>query len=91
MHYPCKSLALVSGLLFSVLSAHSQLKPTTPDAYAGEAVVFERVETAYKMHADGTGERDLSVRMRVQSEGAAQQFGVFSFPYASAYETHRSS
>lgn len=39
------------------------------------------------MNADGTGERDLHVRMRVQSEGAAQQFGVLAFAYASASET----
>ncbi|HVU44700.1 MAG TPA: DUF3857 domain-containing protein, partial [Terracidiphilus sp.] len=57
------------------------------DNYRNEALVFERYETTYRMNADGTGERDLHVRMRVQSEGAAQQFGVLSFSYASANET----
>ena len=41
------------------------------------------------MQEDGTGERDMHVVMRVQSDGAAQQFGVLSFPFASAYETPR--
>lgn len=58
-----------------------------PDNYRNEAMVFERSETTYRMHADGTGERDIHVFLRLQSQGAAQQFGVLSFGYASAYET----
>jgi hypothetical protein len=57
------------------------------DNYKNEAMVFERSETTYRMHADGTGERDIHVFLRLQSQGAAQQFGVLSFGYASAYET----
>jgi tetratricopeptide (TPR) repeat protein/transglutaminase-like putative cysteine protease len=57
------------------------------DAYRNEALVFERYDTTYRMHADGTGERDSHVVMRVQSSGAAQKFGVLAFSYASAYET----
>jgi len=50
-------------------------------------MVFERSETVYRMNADGTGEREIHVLLRVQSQGAAQQFGVLSFGYASANET----
>ena len=39
------------------------------------------------MNSDGTGERDVHVVLRVQSQGAAQQFGVLAFSYASANET----
>ena len=39
------------------------------------------------MHADGTGERVVHVAMRIQSQGAAQQFGVLAIGYASANET----
>lgn len=39
------------------------------------------------MNADGTGERSVHVMLRIQSQGAAQQFGVLSFAYASATET----
>ena len=59
----------------------------TADPYRNESVVIERSETTYRMHADGTGERDLHVILRIQSDAAAQQFGVLSFPYASANET----
>jgi len=48
--------------------------------------VIERTETTIRMHADGTGERSLHAVIRIQSQGAVQQFGVLSFSYASAYE-----
>jgi transglutaminase-like putative cysteine protease/tetratricopeptide (TPR) repeat protein len=70
-------------------SASAQALPTTPaaDAFPTQALVFERSETAYRMHADGTGERDVHAWLRIQSEGAAQQFGVLAFSYAAASET----
>ncbi len=49
--------------------------------------MIERSETTYRMNADGTGERDVHAVIRIQSAGAAQQFGVLAFSYASAYET----
>jgi tetratricopeptide (TPR) repeat protein len=79
--------AMISSAFSAAVPVLSQDPSTLKDRYAREAVVFEHLETVYKLHADGTGERDLLVRMRVQSDGAAQQFGVMAFPYASAYET----
>ena len=79
-------------LLLSAASsfvALAQTNSTLPaaDAFRNEALVIERSETTIRMHADGTGERDVHTGMRVQSQGAAQQFGVLSFGYASANET----
>jgi tetratricopeptide (TPR) repeat protein len=78
------------SLLFACLSgscfAQTQNPPGT-DSYKNEAIVFEKSETTYRMQADGTGERDQHVVMRIQSQGAAQQFGVLAFGYAAAYET----
>jgi tetratricopeptide (TPR) repeat protein/transglutaminase-like putative cysteine protease len=71
--------------VFSV--AQDTRKAPSAEAFKSEALVFERFDTTYRMHADGTGERDMHVVMRVQSQGAAQKFGVLSFPYASANET----
>ena len=87
MRSHCSFFALVPGVLSVVFPAYSQVKTASVEAYSNEAIVFERLETVYRMNADGTGERDLRVKLRVQSDGAAQQFGVLSFPYASAYET----
>jgi len=71
------------GALFGQNSA----KPTAGDPYHLESIVIERSETTYRMQADGTGERDVHAVLRIQSDGAAQQFGVLSFSYASAYES----
>jgi transglutaminase-like putative cysteine protease/tetratricopeptide (TPR) repeat protein len=80
-----------SLLFFALLPAatlgNTPAKPTAPDDFQKEALVFERSETAIRMHSDGTGERDTHVWIRLQSEGAARQFGVLSFSYASANET----
>jgi hypothetical protein len=82
----CRFFALVPGVLSVAVPVHPQAKSQQPDPYANEAIVFEQSETVYKMHADGTGERNVHVKLRVQSDGAAQQFGVLAFQYASAYE-----
>jgi Flp pilus assembly protein TadD len=68
-------------------SAQQQAQAPAAESYRDESIVVERSETAYRMHADGTGERDLHAILRIQSDGAAQQFGVLSFSYASAYES----
>jgi Flp pilus assembly protein TadD len=87
MHHFARFFAFFSATLSLAAFAQSAVKPAAVDAYRNEAVVFELYETQYLMHADGTGQRNMHVRLRVQSEGAARQFGVLSFAYASAYET----
>jgi tetratricopeptide (TPR) repeat protein len=59
------------------------------DPFRNESLVFEKLETTYRMRADGTGERVVHTVMRIQSQGAAQQFGVLAVGYASANETAR--
>lgn len=79
--------ALVLSLAFAACLAQASPKPPSADSYPNQAVVIEKLDTTTKMNADGTGERDLHVVMRIQSQGAAQQFGDLSFAYASANET----
>ena len=74
-------------LVASVCPAQNAAKSPASDSFSDQALVFERLDTAYRMHSDGTGERDSHVVLRIQSQGAAQQFGVLSFSYASANET----
>ncbi len=80
-------LAFFLGAIPPGIEAQVAAKPPDHDLYRNETIVIERSETTYRMHADGTGERDLHVNIRIQSDGAAQQFGVLSFPYASANES----
>ncbi len=70
--------------------AQAAVAPAAPDSahrFERESLVLERSETTVGMNADGTGERLVHILLRIQSQGAAQQFGVLSFGYASANET----
>jgi tetratricopeptide (TPR) repeat protein/transglutaminase-like putative cysteine protease len=61
-------------------------KNTEPGNYSREPYVIEHYDTTARFENDGTGERDLSVRVRVQSEEGAQQFREIVFGYNSANE-----
>jgi len=86
----CRMRRLVV-LFFTLLPAAGfgqvTAKAPAPDRFKDEALVFERTETTIRMRSDGTGERDMHVWIRLQSEAAARQFSVLSFSYAAATET----
>jgi predicted Zn-dependent protease len=79
-------------LIFSLTSpaqtaaAPSPAAPVAP-SFSDQALVFERYDTTYRMHSDGTGERTIHVVLHIQSQGAAEQLGVLTLSYASANET----
>jgi len=56
-----------------------------PD-YSQEAVVIEQLSTVYRFERDGTGQRESSVRVKVQSDAGVERFGQLIFPYSSANE-----
>jgi transglutaminase-like putative cysteine protease/tetratricopeptide (TPR) repeat protein len=83
-----RSLALLFfAVLPAILLGQNPNKVSIPADYQQEALVFEHSETSIRMRADGTGERLMHARLRLQSEAAAQQFSVLSFAYASANES----
>lgn len=57
-----------------------------PGRYAGEAFVVEHLDTQYRFAADGTGSRQTTMVLLVQTEAAVRQFGVVTIPYASGDE-----
>jgi len=67
------------------------LKPTVhadkqkPD-YSQEAVVIEQLTTGYRYESNGTGQRDLTMRVKIQSDAGVERFGQLIFPYTSANE-----
>jgi tetratricopeptide (TPR) repeat protein len=63
-------------------SAQSQI----PADYSQEPFVIERYVTVARFENDGTGEQDLAVRVRVQSDAGAQQLHELVFRYDSANE-----
>jgi len=87
MHHLARCFALLSASLTLAAFGQVPVKPVAADAYRNEALVFEQYETKILMHADGTGQRTLHIKVRVQSEGSARQLGVITVPFASASET----
>jgi len=62
-------------------------KQVTGDPYAKEAYVFELIENRVQFEADGKGEPDFKMRVRIQSESAVREFGLLVYPYASSFES----
>lgn len=54
--------------------------------FAGEPYIIERYDTTVRLESDGTSQRDLLVRVRVQTEDGVQRFREMSFAFDSAIE-----
>ncbi len=93
--------AAFCALLFSSLAAAQQSNSTqnaspaatktapqksSPADYSQEPFVIEQYHTTARFENDGTSERDLAVRIRVQSDAGVQQLGELVFGYNSANE-----
>jgi tetratricopeptide (TPR) repeat protein len=59
--------------------------PKEPD-YSQEAVVIQQLRSSYRFESNGTGQREMAVRVKVQSEAGLERFGQLVFPYSSANE-----
>ena len=59
----------------------SKAPALAPD-YSGESAVIEHFDAVYEMAADGTGWRQITMAVRVQSEAALRQLGVVTIGYA---------
>ena len=57
-----------------------------PPDYAQEPFVIEKYYSTARFENDGTGERDLNVRIRVQSDAGVQALGELVFGYSDANE-----
>ncbi len=56
------------------------------DSYAAEPLVIERVDTVYRYATDGTGSKEITGVIRMQSDAGARQFSVFTIPFAASNE-----
>ena len=63
----------------------SEAAKQKPD-YSQEAVVVEQLSNGYRFERDGTGQREVSFRARVQSDAGVQHLGQLVFAYSSANE-----
>jgi len=102
MLYPHKSqiaLLVATSFLLGIAPGFQSLKAQTtssksqpseaakqkPD-YSQESFVVEESSMAYRFEPDGTGQRELRFRARIQSNAAVEQFGQLVFAYSSANE-----
>ncbi len=63
------------------------VKVTPVADYSKEPFVVELLEQKERFEADGKGQRELTLRVRVQSESAVRQFGLLVYPFASTFES----
>ncbi len=80
-------LLLLSGLFEGqtpkpVPSPPVEQSPVGDDA-SKEAIIFERNATKVVYESDGTGTRETTVVVRMQSEAGVKAFAVLAFPYTS--------
>jgi tetratricopeptide (TPR) repeat protein len=54
--------------------------------YVQESFVVEQMHSRYRFEADGTGRKEVTARIRVQSEAGVQQWGQLQVGYNSANE-----
>lgn len=54
--------------------------------YSQEAFVIEQLRFSYRFENDGTGQREMSSRIKIQTEAGVQTFGQLVFPYGSSNE-----
>jgi tetratricopeptide (TPR) repeat protein len=80
-------------LLFSTLALAQkpEVKATThstekPPDYSQEAYVVEQLRTSYRFENDGTGRKEVTARIKVQSEAGVERWGQLVMGYNSANE-----
>ena len=84
--------AFVVCLVYSASFASRPPRPQSPSAarasqtgdYLNESSVIESQRTTVSFAADGTATREDTARIRVQSEGGIEEWGLLSFAFNSA-------
>ncbi len=76
------------AILAALLALGAAAQPPAPAAvepdYPGEAFVVEQLTTEVAFQADGTGQEETAMRVRIQSSAGVQRFGVLTLPYRGA-------
>lgn len=85
----CVALSPGPATARGLSAAQKQAATENPSArrkYANEPYVFERHFLAVRFEKDGTGTRELSARVRIQTDAGAQQFRQLVFSFVSPNE-----
>src|SRR5262245_26319489 len=63
------------------------VKSPITDDYSKEPYIFELIQTKARFEADGKSQREVTMRVRIQSESAVRELGRLTYSYASSLET----
>jgi tetratricopeptide (TPR) repeat protein len=83
--YLC-SPSLGSAQTVPSVKAH-EVDQLPPIDYSKEPFIVELVHNKVRFEADGKGQRELTLRARIQSESAVRDFGLLAYPFASSFES----
>jgi hypothetical protein len=70
----------------AVGDAAAKVADSTKPDYTQESFVIEQMHSHYRFESDGTGRKETTARIRVQSEAGVQQWGQILEGYNSANE-----
>ena len=62
-------------------------KSPAVDDYSKEPYIYDLIQTKARFDADGKSQRELTVRVRIQSESAVRELGLLTYSFASSFET----
>src|SRR5277367_6023760 len=79
-------LLLATGLVFRTAQAQGPPQPDPKPDYSKEAFVIEQSSTEITFENDGTGTREASGRIRIQSDAGVQRYGLLTFAYQNSTE-----
>jgi tetratricopeptide (TPR) repeat protein len=87
MPTPISTLAVLTTVLVPQGGGGGPAPRNSASSSRGEqAVIIERLYQTVRFEKDGTGRRDLRLRVRVLTEGGVEEFGQLSWGYNSAFE-----
>ena len=88
MNFVRLAVALLLSIETSLCAAQNVPAGTTanPDN-SKEGIVYAHILSRVRFESDGTGTRETSAEIKIQSEAGVQQFGVLNVAYTSANET----
>jgi tetratricopeptide (TPR) repeat protein len=74
-------------LAVAIVHAQGPSKAEVKPDYSKEAFVFENSFTHIVFENDGTGTRESSARIRIQSDAGVQRYGLLTFAYQNSVES----
>ncbi len=84
----CSCLFVLFFVAAAPAAPQASANPTDPKPdYSKEAFIDEEDTTKIVFENDGTGTREITFRLRIQSDAGVQRYSVLSLPYQEATET----